>query len=64
MMVYMAVPIHYTVAIMSLSIATGWSALVDAAGADGSMCCQNGVIALANALERGGNEIGVVVRIV
>ena len=59
MMVHMAVPIHYAVAIMCLSIAAGRSALVDAAGA-GSMSCQNGVIALAVTLE----EIGVVVRVV
>ena len=64
MIVYMAVPIHYTVAIMSLSIATGCSALVDTAWAGGSMRCQNGVVAPAVALEGGKEDIGVVVRIV
>ena len=62
MMVHMGVPIHYAVAIVCLSAAAGWSALVDAAGA-GSMSRQNGVVALAVALE-GGQEISVVVRIV
>lgn len=62
MMVHMGVTIHYTVAIMRLSIATSWSALVDAARA-GSMSCQEGVISPAVALE-GGEEMCVVVRIV
>ena len=62
MMVNMGVPIHYAVATMCLSIATSRNILVDAAGA-GSMSCQEGVIALAVALE-GGEEMCIVVRIV
>lgn len=62
MMVNMGVPIHYAVATMCLSIATSRSTLVDAAGARG-MSSQEGVIALAVALE-GGEEMCIVVRIV